>query len=117
MELTINDINLDIPNEKIISIRDKTRKVFNQVCDQVQKINVTINDINGPKGGKDKLCKVVIHVSGMPDIVITDNKVSVSLAVNTALSRAKLILIKKLKRKQKNMPRFKPLTTIEELDA
>ena len=58
---------------------------------------------------------VIINVSGIADIVIRDNKVSVSLAVNIALSRTKLILIKKLKRKQQNMPTYKPKNSIKAL--
>ncbi|MDO7086500.1 hypothetical protein WNY51_08890 [Pseudocolwellia sp. AS88] len=104
MELTITDLNVDINSENMSLIREKTRKVFNKVCGNIQKVTITINDINGPKGGKDKLCKVVLFVRGMPDIVVTDNQSSVSSAVNVALSRARVTLIKKLKRKQKNMP-------------
>lgn len=104
MELTITDLNVDINSENMSLIREKAHKVFNKVCDNIQKVTITINDINGPKGGKDKLCKVVLFVRGMPDIVVTDNQSSVSSAVNVALSRARVTLIKKLKRKQKNMP-------------
>ena len=39
MKLSINDINVYIPNESIARIRDKSSKVFYRVCDQVQKIN------------------------------------------------------------------------------
>ena len=40
----------------------------------------------------------------MPDVVITDNQTSVMSAVNTSLSRAKITLLRKVKRKQKNTP-------------
>jgi putative sigma-54 modulation protein len=74
---------------------------------------VTIDDVNGPKGGKDKHCRVVIYSKGMPDIVITDNQTSVMSSVNIALSRAKLSFLKKVKRQQKNYPAWSPKNDIE----
>ena len=111
MELTITDLNVDLNSENKARIRQKASRMFNKICDNVQRINVTLNDINGPKGGKDKLCRVVIHAAGIPDIVISDNQKSISSAVNIALSRARVTLIKKLKRKNKNMPANTVLNT------
>jgi hypothetical protein len=87
--------------------------MFNKFCDRVQVIKVTIDDVNGPKGGKDKHCRVVIYSKGMPDIVITDNQTSVMSAVNIALSRARLSFLKKVKRQQKNYPVWSPKNDIE----
>ena len=113
MELTITDLNVELDNQNKARIRQKISRMFNKVCDNIQKINLTINDINGPKGGKDKRCRIVIHTRGMPDIVITDSQNSISSAVNIALSRARVTLVKKLKRKQKNMPSGHSRASIE----
>ena len=113
MELTITDLNVDLSNENVSRIKQKTRKMFDKICDNIQAIKVTIDDINGPRGGKDKHCKVVILTKGMPNIVITDNQTSVMSAVNTALSRARTSLLRKVKRKQKNQPVCSPKTDIE----
>jgi len=104
MELTITELNVELNNENKLRIRQKAKRMFNKIRDNIQKITVTVDDINGPKGGKDKVCKIIIHASGMPDIVVTDNQNSVSNAVNTAFTRARVTLLKKLKRKQKNRP-------------
>lgn len=104
MELTITDLNVGLSNENLTRIRQKTRRMFSKICDNVMAINVTIDDINGPKGGKDKNCRVIIHTKGMPDVVITDNQKSVMSAVNISLSRARMTLLRKVKRKQKNTP-------------
>ncbi len=106
MELTINNKNLDLTNENIARITQKTRRMFNKVSDKIQKINVTLNDVNGPKGGKDKRCQVVIQTVGMSDVVINDSQTSIGSAVSIALSRARITLIRKIKNKQKNMPVF-----------
>ncbi|XPF94572.1 hypothetical protein ACM9HF_00755 [Colwellia sp. RE-S-Sl-9] len=115
MELTITELNIELNNESKLRIRQKAIRMFNKICDNIQKITVTVNDINGPKGGKDKICRVVIHAGGIPDIVVTDNQNSVSSAVNIALTRARTTLVKKLKRKQKNRPSWKEKPVEEDL--
>lgn len=104
MELTITDLNVGLSNENLSRIQQKTRRMFNKISDSVKKINVTINDINGPRGGKDKNCRIIIHTKGIPDIVITDNQTSVMSAVNISLSRARTVLLRKVERKQKLKP-------------
>jgi putative sigma-54 modulation protein len=113
MELTITDLKMELSTENLSHIQKKILSMFNKFCDRVQVIKVTIDDVNGPKGGKDKHCRVVIYSKGMPDIVITDNQTSVMSAVNIALSRAKLSFLKKVKRQQKNYPAWSPKNDIE----
>ena len=104
MELTITDLNVGLSNENLSRIQQKTRRMFNKISDSVKKINITINDINGPRGGKDKNCRIIIHTKGIPDIVIKDNQTSVTSAVNISLSRARIVLLRKVERKQKRKP-------------
>ena len=113
MELTITDLKIELSTENLSRIRKKTLSMFSKFCERVQVIKVTIDDVNGPKGGKDKHCRVVIYSKGMPDIVITDNQTSVMSAVNIALSRARLSFLKKVKRQQKNYPTWSPKNDIE----
>ncbi|MFT6900183.1 MAG: putative sigma-54 modulation protein [Colwellia sp.] len=113
MELTITNLKIELSTENLLQIRQKTRRMFNKFYDRVQVIKVTIDDINGPRGGKDKNCRVVIYSKGMPDIVVSDNQNSVMLAVNIALSRARLSFLKKVKRQQKNYPTWSPKNDIE----
>lgn len=115
MELTITDLNVGLSNENVSRIRQKTRRMFAKICDNVKGINVTVDDINGPKGGKDKNCRIVIRTIGMPDIVIKENQASVMSAVNASLSRARGALLRKVKRKQKHKPTWTEKTIDEDL--
>ncbi len=115
MELTITDLNTGLSNENLLRIQQKTRRIFDKLCHRVSSIKVTLDDINGPRGGKDKHCRVVIHTIGIPDIVITDNQTSVMSAVNKSLSRAKIALLRKVKRKQKSTPAWTEKPLDEEL--
>ena len=102
MDLTITNLNVDISGENVSRIKQKAQRMFSSVCESVQVMKIILDDINGPKGGKDKHCRVIIHAKGMPEIVVTDNQSSVMSAVNIALTRARTALLRKVKRKQKS---------------
>lgn len=116
MELTITDLNVNLSSDNLTRIKQKVRRMFSKVGDGIDTIKLSLNDINGPKGGKDKHCRIVIILKGLPDIVITDNQDSVMNAVNIALSRARLTLLKKVKRRQKNFVTIKPRHTVIQPD-
>ncbi len=117
MELTITDLNLELSSQNVSRIKQKARRMFGSVCDSVQVMKIILDDINGPKGGKDKHCRVIIHTKGIPDIVVTDNQTSVMSAVNLALTRARTALLRKVKRKQKNQPKVKHHQLVSDSEA
>jgi ribosome-associated translation inhibitor RaiA len=55
---------------------------------QIQKIQVMLSDINGPKGGSDKRCRILLRLSGLKDIVIEDVQSELRVAIDRAASRA-----------------------------
>jgi hypothetical protein len=40
--------------------------------EKIQRVQLVLVDVNGPKGGLDKECRLVIHPRRMPPIVIHD---------------------------------------------
>jgi putative sigma-54 modulation protein len=57
MELTITDLKMELSTENLSHIQKKIMSMFSKFCEKVQVIKVTIDDANGPKGGKDKLLR------------------------------------------------------------
>ncbi|MCF2947052.1 HPF/RaiA family ribosome-associated protein [Paraglaciecola aquimarina] len=55
----------------------------------INRINVSLFDVNGPKGGEDKCCKTIIKVKGMSTIVIEETTLDMYDAINKCLNRAK----------------------------
>jgi ribosome-associated translation inhibitor RaiA len=68
--------------------------------DQIQRINVTLSDINGPRGGRDKRCQMLINIAGQPDIMINDVQVVLSDAIDRAASRASRTVTKRISRQR-----------------
>ena len=70
------------------NIKVKIRKLFQHSSDQVHRISVMVADINGPKGGEDKVCKVNISVGGGQDILVSAREASAYKAVTQAIRKA-----------------------------
>jgi ribosome-associated translation inhibitor RaiA len=56
---------------------------------KIISINVSLFDINGPKGGEDKCCKIVIKINGASSIVVEEIAEDLYDAINTCSRRAR----------------------------
>ena len=64
----------------------------------LQKISLNLNDINGPKGGADKLCRIQIPVAGGKTVVVEEVQADLYIAIDRAIERAARALTRKLQR-------------------
>jgi putative sigma-54 modulation protein len=58
-----------------------------------------LKDINGPRGGVDKLCQVRLTLPRLRDIVIEDTQADLYVAIDRAADRASRTLNRRLARK------------------
>lgn len=115
MKFSINFRKVVSTKELIEHINRKASFAFSRTQDSIHNASITIRDINGPKGGVDKECLVVIKPCGLKKIVISEQSANLKKAIDRAISRANQSLIKGLKKsqsalKRKNMMVPLPLT-------
>ena len=83
--------------------------VLSSRFDQIQRIHVRLMDINGPRGGADKRCQVLLSLPGLQDIVIEDTETDLYVAIDRATTRAGRTLNRRLARQSgKNRRVFVP---------
>lgn len=63
-----------------------------------RKLAVWLSDINGPRGGRDKRCKIALQLVGGKVIVIEDTEPDMYLAIDRATARAARALVRSLAR-------------------
>lgn len=56
--------------------------------EHIQRIVVRLVDINGPKGGDDKQCRIQIILERQADVVIEDTEADMYVAIDRATDRA-----------------------------
>ncbi len=66
--------------------------------DQVRRISVTLSDVNGPRGGVDKRCQIIVKISGQPDLVVEDTQADLTVAIDRAASRVSRTLARRISR-------------------
>ncbi|MFA6040648.1 MAG: HPF/RaiA family ribosome-associated protein [Methylophilus sp.] len=67
--------------------------------DNIQRVTVNLSDINGPRGGEDKRCQILITMPHMPSVVIEDTESNLYVAIDRAVERASRALTRQLGKK------------------
>lgn len=65
---------------------------------QITHVSVHLADINGPRGGIDKRCKINLTLVGQNNIVIEDTEADLYVAIDRASERCARTLTRKLER-------------------
>jgi putative sigma-54 modulation protein len=56
---------------------------------KIIRVDVSLFDINGPKGGEDKCCKIVVKINGASSIVVQETAEDLYDAINTCSRRGR----------------------------
>lgn len=69
-------------------VERRLRFAFARVRGKVARIVVRLRDLNGPRGGCDKVCQVSIVMPGHPEVVIHEVQEDMYYAIDSAIKRA-----------------------------
>jgi putative sigma-54 modulation protein len=70
-------------------VKSKVQIMLSRYESKIMSINVSLFDINGPKGGEDKCCKIIIKIHGSSSIVVQETAEDLYDAINTCSRRAR----------------------------
>lgn len=96
MRIQVRTSKLDIDSKLEAYLERRLRFSLGRFDDVVRQIEVTLSDINGPKGGDDKLCRMRVDLKRQSrpvfaEILHEDLRTSIDLAadrIGRAVSRA-----------------------------
>lgn len=114
MELRIQTrrVNLDEATRELIERR------FGFALDQfngwVSSVDVTIEDVNGPRGGVDKQCRILVSLRGGKHIKIEDIDADLVSVINRVADRVSQVVARELERKRDRKGGPSAGTAIEE---
>lgn len=64
----------------------------------MRRLAVSLSDINGPRGGIDKRCKIQVQLSGGREIIIEECEADLYAAIDRAADRADRAVVKQVER-------------------
>ena len=81
-------------------VNTKLQRIFSRYGDRIREAEVTLEDVNGPKGGEDMRCLVSIKLNRSKSIVVQEQAADLYDAINMCAQRATLTLERHFKRTQ-----------------
>ena len=101
MQVKVHSNRVDVGDTLRDHVESRADFVFNRLGSWVRGVTVSLNDINGPRGGVCKQCLVVVTTRGIGQIVVRDTDADVFASVSSAIRRAGLSLTRKVKELQR----------------
>lgn len=105
MNVTVETQHVSLPRHADRSIVERAQSVFSRLAFRITHLTITLKDINGPRGGKDKICVVRAQLIDGGEILVVDRSTRLRHAVTGGFKRAKLLVSKEIKRRQQRRPR------------
>ena len=82
-------------------VNNKLDRIFSRYGDQIRGAEVTLQDVNGPKGGEDMKCLVTIKLNKSKSIVVQEQAANLYDAINMCAQRITLTMERHFKRTQR----------------
>lgn len=77
--------------------------------DHINRLVVRLSDVNGPRGGADKRCRIEIVLAGIPNVVVEDIEVDMYAAIDRACDRARRTVVRRVDRQLTLIRQREPL--------
>ena len=79
----------------------------------IYKVMMRLSDINGPRGGTDKRCHLLVQLNGIPDVVVEDIQSDMYVSIDHACERASRTIVRKINRHQRLLRQARPFEFME----
>lgn len=89
MELSIRTRSIELTDELRDLVNKRMQLALDTFGDRIEGAFVYLMDLNGPKGGVDKLCQITIRAHRLGDVVVRETGKTLAAALNRAARRAK----------------------------
>jgi putative sigma-54 modulation protein len=66
----------------------RVRFSTSHIADHIRRITIHLSDINGPRGGLDKRCRLSVTMEKLAEVVVEDTESDLYLAIDRATDRA-----------------------------
>ncbi len=76
-------VNLD--QKERATIRQGLGAKLGKYAGAIERVSVRVEDVNGPRGGVDKICRIKVVLSGLPSVIFESQATSLNDAINGAL--------------------------------
>ena len=106
MQLDIRSQGLDISQGLRGQIERRLRFVLGRFVNRVSRVTVHLADLNGPRGGIDKRCRVVVRLLRSGQVFVEDVDADLEAVVDRATDRVRQSVRRVLERRRERRGRW-----------
>lgn len=119
MHIDVNGNRVPIGERLRDHIEGQLESALSRLDGWVQQATVYLDDVNGPRGGARKLCRVMVTANSIGTVVVTETGESVQASTSRAIRRAVFTLKRRIKqrRDRKTAGRNRPQPTTDFVEA
>ena len=77
-------------------VRKRLDFLLGRRFNRLRRVDVTLSDLNGPRGGVDKRCLVKVSIDGLRPVVIEDIQSDLYMAIDRAAGRASRTVLRRM---------------------
>ena len=97
---SIRVIDVDMDDDERTYIRQRLGMKLGKFATSIERVTVRVKDINGERGGIDKVCNIKVVLSGLPSVVFESQSASLRDAVNAALAGVERVVRRSVQRRR-----------------
>lgn len=100
MKIDIRTRHLELSAEASEEVRHRIRSALDRLSLAIDTVDVTLTDINGPRGGADKQCRLRVRGPSIPRIVIEHVGHDTIATVTAAAERTQQAVVRRMARRR-----------------
>jgi ribosomal subunit interface protein len=101
MRVLLRGVHLDLSASLKTYVQEHLVDHVERVCDdEAAEIDISLVDVNGPKGGLDKDCRVTVRLPGMSSIHVEETAETLHQAIDAVRDRLEKTLKRQLEKRR-----------------
>ena len=92
MEMTIRGLNFDLTTAILEHVQLRLNDGLAYYAPRVRGVTVRVSDVNGPRGGLDKRCRLEVSAEQVGDLRVEETDADLYRAVDRAVARLRRML-------------------------
>lgn len=101
MKITIKAHQLQLDQETSTNMERRLRFALGRFGDSINRVTVRLTDLNGPKGGIDKECLIVVKLQKGGEVIVQGSGMDCSATLNYCADRIGRAVDRELSRNRK----------------
>ena len=113
MQVFLESSDVMLPRNEGEAIASRFRSAFERFANRIESLSVSLKDVNGPRGGRDKVCMIRVELATGRQIIVRERSFRLRRAIGKSIRRTRTLVAHELKRRSRNFTRPLALNTAE----